>query len=76
LLARINTIIRRTTDKNKEKNDNILTCFDIEIDTFKKIVKKSGEIITLTSNEYDILKKLVQENGKIVPREVIMKDII
>jgi DNA-binding response OmpR family regulator len=76
LLARINTIIRRITDKDKEKNNNILTCFNIEIDTFKKVVKKSGEVITLTSNEYDILKKLVEENGKIVSREVIMKNII
>lgn len=75
LLARINTIIRRSKSNNNEIN-NILKIQDIEIDTKKITVKKNWKEITLTKNEFDILKKLVEENWKMVKRETLMKDII
>ena len=78
LLARINTIIRRVwVEKWHEVKDQlILNCLDIKIDTSKKIVKKSWVKINLTANEYDILKKLILENWKILSRETIMTEII
>lgn len=77
LLARINTIIRRTSvNENISKNENILKFFDFEMDLEKNIVKKFGEIINFTSNEFELLKKLVEEKWGILSREKIMKEII
>lgn len=75
LLARINTILRRTKPVQVTSND-ILRIQDIEIDTKKIIVKKNWVEVALTKNEFEILKKLVQENGEMVERETLMKDII
>lgn len=74
LLARINTILRRTNSKNED--NIILKIKDIEIDTQKIIVKKNWKIISFTKNEFEILKKLIEEDGKMVDRKTLMKDII
>jgi len=75
LLARINTILRRSQNNNWN-NENILKFQDIEIDTEKIIVLKNKKEIPFTKNEFEILKKIMQEDGKMVDRETLMKDII
>ncbi len=74
LLARINTIIRRLSEKWEKPAQEIKLW--ITLDESKKIAIKDWEKITLTSNEFDILKKLLKENWWIVSRETIMRDII
>lgn len=76
LLARINTILRRTNQNSKEESNNILKFQDIEIDTEKIIVLKNSKEIPFTKNEFEILKKIILEDGKMVERETLMKDII
>ncbi len=76
LLARINTILRRTNQNSKEESNNILKFQDIEIDTEKIIVLKKSKEIPFTKNEFEILKKIILEDGKMVERETLMKDII
>lgn len=75
LLARINTILRRTLQNQKEEN-YILKFEDIEIDTQKVQVFKNTKEIPFTKNEFEILKKILQEDGNMVERETLMKDII
>jgi DNA-binding response OmpR family regulator len=76
LLARINTILRRSkTGVNKDKS-NYITFQDISMDIDKKIVQKSWKNINLTWNEFDILKKILAEDGKIVKRETLMTEVI
>ena len=74
LLARINTILRRS--KNEQKDDGILTFNNIKIDVSKKIAYLDNKEISLTSNEFDILKKIIEEDGKIVKRETLMTEVI
>ena len=76
LLARINTILRRSKVDEITDSWNILKFEDIVIDLNKKIVHKSWNKITLTWNEFDILKKIVSENGNIVKRETLMTEVI
>lgn len=78
LLARINTIIRRSSNLENSENSkkHIIKIFDLEVDFDKKVVKKWNEILPLTLNEFEIFKKLIEENWAIVSRETIMKDII
>lgn len=75
LLARINTILRRTKVDNSKK-ENILSFNDIKIDLDKFNVYKKSKLVKLTKNEFDILKKLIEEDWKMVERETLMKDII
>jgi len=75
LLARINTILRRTFQTQKDENTS-LKFEDIEIDIQKILVLKNGKEIPFTKNEFEILKKIVEENGNMVERETLMKEII
>lgn len=75
LLARINTILRRSKN-DLEKEENIIKFKNIIIDNDKFIVKKDDIEIAFTKNEFDILKKILEEDWKMVNRETLMKDII
>lgn len=74
LLARINSIIRRST--GWEKNKMVLKYKNIEVDIAKGNVTVDWNEINLTKNEFDILKKIFSEGGRVVQRETLMKDII
>lgn len=74
LLARINTILRRFINKNK--NNNIYIYENIKLDLKKKIVELDNKPINLTSNEYNILEKIFIEDWKIVKRETLMIEVI
>lgn len=74
LLARINSILRRTF---KEKESGwILSFKEINIDTNKMTVKAKDREVSLTKNEYDIIKKIIEEDWKLVTRETIMTEVI
>lgn len=73
LLARINTIIRRISDKKQNK---WLSFEWIIVDIEKKIVEIEWINIWLTWNEYEILKKIFEADWWIVTRETIMTEII
>ena len=75
LLARINTILRRVSDKNTNLDWKIIF-EDIVINTEKKIVEIDWINIWLTWIEFDILKKIVEANWWIITRDTIMKEII
>ena len=75
LLARINTILRRVSDKNTNLDWKIIF-EDIIINTEKKIVEIDWINIWLTWIEFDILKKIVEANWWIITRDTIMKEII
>ena len=75
LLARINTIIRRSSDSTSLKKG--ITSYEwIIINSEKKIVEIDSINIWLTWNEYEILKKIIEANWWIVTRETIMTEII
>ncbi len=77
LLARINTIIRRVSEKEEDNsNSEVIRCKNISININKKTVEINWVEVSLTWNEYEILKKLVELKGWILTRETIMKEVI
>ncbi len=76
LLARINTILRRTSIWDEEKTEKILKYKDLELDLEKQILKKKTKTLTLTSNEYEIIKRLFEKEGWVLTREEIMKEVM
>jgi len=75
LLARINTIIRRSDSKTKNST-KILSFQNISLDLDKKIVLIDDKKVIFTGNEFDLLKKIVEEDGKLVSREVLMTEVM
>ncbi len=75
LLARIQSILRRSTSEESEKEWTI-KYENVEIFLEKAEVCVDGVEVSLTANEYDILVKISSEKGNLVTRETLMKEVI
>ena len=71
LLAKINSVLRRTNMSNE--NRETLNAGDFILDINKNTIQKDDKCIELTKNEFRILKYLVQNRDKIVTREDLME---
>lgn len=74
LLARINVILRRVPQW--VNNTGILSIWEVEINTQKRLVHISWTLEEFTKNEYDILLKIVEEDWNVVSRETLMTEVI
>ena len=70
LLAKINSLLRRTNNSNESKDKIDAKNFILNISN--STIIKDDRIIDLTKNEYKILKYLIENRNKIVSREDIM----
>ena len=70
LLAKIATILKRTSSNNKDQTK--INCENFILNLSKSTIEKDGKEIELTKNEFKILYYLVQNRGKIVSREELM----
>ncbi len=71
LLARVRALVRRT----HQQKDPILRCFDLEIDTAARSVRRGGQPIHLTPREYALLEFLAFHRGKVVTRSMIWEHL-
>lgn len=71
LLAKINSVLRRTN--NSIKTNDRIDAKDFILNISNSTITKNDKTIDLTKNEYKILKYLVENRGKIVSREDIME---
>ena len=69
LLARIKAVLRRGSEKEKEKPVKTGT---LEIDPARHIVALKGKKTELTSKEYDLLMTLVEANGRVLSRDYLL----
>ncbi len=68
LLAKISSLLRRTTLENTEK----INVGEFILNISKSLIEKDGKEIELTKNEFKILKYLVERREKIVSRDELM----
>lgn len=73
LLAKINSLLRRTNSNNEAKER--INAKDFILNISNSTIEKNEKIIELTKNEYKILKYLIENRGKIVSREDIMDSL-
>lgn len=71
LLAKINSLLRRTNSNSEPKNK--IDAKDFILNISNSTIIKDDKIIDLTKNEYKILKYLIENREKIVSREDIME---
>ena len=74
LLARIHVILRRVT--KDEIDTGIITVWEVEVNTQKRLITVWWILEEFTKNEYDILLKIMQEDWKVVTRETLMIEVI
>ena len=72
LLARINSVIRRTSTKNR--NDKI-ECGPMVINNLSKNVKIDGKTVSLTQKEFDLIHYLVSNKGLVLSRDQILNAV-
>lgn len=73
LCARINALLRRTGNINK--NDRRLVSGDIAIDLEKSLATREGRAFQLTRAEYRLLCLLIRNAGIIVTRNKILEEL-
>ncbi len=71
LFARIRALIRR----GHQQKDPMLRCYDLEIDTAARTVRRSGQVVHLTPREYALLEFLAFHRGKVVTRSMIWEHL-
>ncbi|MFO0798837.1 MAG: response regulator transcription factor [Gemmataceae bacterium] len=71
LCARVRALIRR----GHQQKDPVLRCYDMEIDTAARTVRRAGQVIHLTPREYALLEFLAFHRGKVVTRSMIWEHL-
>ena len=71
LFARIRALVRR----GHQQKDPMLRCYDLEIDTAARTVRRAGQVIHLTPREYALLEFLAFHRGKVVTRSMIWEHL-
>ena len=74
LVARVNSLLRRTKVYDSKLND-LIRYKDLEIDVVKRVVKLKNKKISFTPSEFTILKELFLSKGDILSNEVLFQKI-
>ena len=72
LLARIKSVLRRTTGEATENNDEIIERQGISVHTAARNVLFNGKEINLTYSEFEIIYLLIKHPGRVFSRKQIM----
>ncbi len=71
LIARINAVYRRYT--NKKSEEELIVFDNISLDISKRILIKEGIEIELTAKEFDLLQTLIAAPGRVFTREKLFE---
>ena len=74
LLARIETVLRRTT-KIGDARRGVIESGPLRIDTGGRRVFLSGEEVRLTRTEFDLLAELAAHRGEALPHEALLEKV-
>ncbi len=75
VLARVKAVLRRTSDKESEQDEELLHYETLALDTKRIRALVDGEEVALTKKEFEILKLLLEHKGDVFSREEILSRI-
>jgi DNA-binding winged helix-turn-helix (wHTH) protein len=58
-----------------DKEDEVFTAGDLEIDLSKQLVRRRGQIVKLTATEYKLLAYLISNRGRIVTHTELLRSL-
>lgn len=73
MVARVRAVLRRYGDKDRE--DEVLTGGDIEMNVPAHRVMVQGRSVELTLKEFEILRRLLQGRGQVLAREKLLREV-
>lgn len=73
LLARIKAVLRRTKEKDKQRESLIIGRLQVDFAKIKVTVK--GKPLELTAKEYELLKVLILAQGRVLSRDYLLENI-
>lgn len=75
VVARVKAVIRRTTDKSVEQENNLLEYETLVLDTKRIKATIDKQEVPLTKKEFEILRLLLENKGSVFSREEILSRI-
>jgi two-component system KDP operon response regulator KdpE len=75
LLARIETVLRRTTRPRGETRRGVIEAGPLRIDIGGRRVFLGGEEVRLTRTEFDLLAELAARRGEALPHETLLEKV-
>ncbi len=77
VLARVQTVLRRTTRNNRDESDvkDRIVCLGLVIDTAQKRLTVDGMEVPLPKKELEMLRLLISNPGRIFSREEILSRV-
>ena len=74
VVARVKAVLRRSSQKEKEEDEN-LVFESLEVNLQQKKIKVAGKEVDLTKKEFEILVLLLSHSGQVFSREDILKRV-
>ncbi len=75
VVARVKSVLRRTTAKTKESEKQIISHDKLSIDVLKRKCFVDGVEVALTKKELEILTLFLQNKGRVLAREEILQKV-
>jgi len=73
LIARLRALCNRYTDNLQDQK--VLKLADLELDLYKKVVRRGGKSIDLTSKEFSLLEYLLRNKNRVISRVEISEKV-
>jgi two-component system OmpR family response regulator len=73
LLARVQAVMRRTSSQGTEQGP--LKVGDLELDPWKREVRRDGEVIALHAREFALLEFLMRHPGRVLSKTAILENV-
>ena len=75
LVARVKSVLRRSTPDRKEPESAVIQHGDLVIDSGRREVKVSGEEVQLAPKEFDLLWELLDHRGLVLTRDQLLERV-
>jgi DNA-binding response OmpR family regulator len=75
LVARVKSILRRTTPERKERESETIQHGDLLIDAGRREVNVSGQEVQLAPKEFDLLWELLDHRGLVLTRDQLLERV-
>jgi two-component system OmpR family response regulator len=75
LVARVNAVLRRSKEKNKEASQEILSYPNLMIDRSKYQVQVMKQSVTMPPKEFELLWVLARHESRVYTREILLEQV-
>ncbi|WP_134739649.1 response regulator transcription factor [Nocardioides sp. 503] len=75
LVARVRTLLRRTTSADRTRADKVLRVGDLEVDPVRHEVSLGGRAVDCTPGEFAVLALFAREPGRVFSRDQVISHV-